>query len=448
MDKILLVEDSRVIAKMLSHRITKTLGYDVEVAGSMEAANQLLDNPDNRYFAALLDLQLPDAPKGEIVPVVKEKGIPIIIFTGQDNDAVRDRYIELGVVDYLLKKNLHEIDYLGRLLTRLRRNPKIGVLVVDDSRTARRIICNHLHILQFQVFECETAEAAEALLEQHKEIRLVIMDYVLPDENGGDLCARLRKTYARLDLVIIGISGHADGRNSARFLKSGANDFLQKPFTNEEFQCRVIQNIEMWETTQEIQENANRDYLTSLYNRRFFYRSVEKWYANCARRHFTLTLAMIDVDFFKKVNDRYGHEAGDQVLRGIADILGDFLRESDIISRFGGEEFCIACINLDPETAYTLFDKLRKKIQNTPLSSEKGHLHATVSIGICPYLGPDLAAMIQEADQQLYHAKHAGRNRVHMPRKNPFPPQLQAEAEGSAEEEKVPEVSNLPNGAS
>ncbi|CAM2009534.1 GGDEF domain-containing response regulator [Acanthopleuribacter pedis] len=433
MEKILLVEDSRVIARMLAHRIVKKLGYEVEIAPSMAEAAKLLESQEGQYFAALLDLQLPDAPNGEVVPMVKAKQIPVVIFTGQDNELVRDRYIEMGVVDYLLKKNLHEVDYLVRLLIRLKRNPAIGVLVIDDSAAARRIICDHLNILQFQVFECDNAGAATGILSKNRQIRLVIVDYILPDGNGGDLCAQLRKTYARQDLVIIGISGQSEGKNSARFLKSGANDFLQKPFTSEEFQCRLIQNIEMWETTQEIQENANRDYLTSLYNRRFFYRSVQKWYANCARRHFSLTLAMIDVDFFKKVNDRYGHEAGDQVLRGIAQILEAFFRESDIIARFGGEEFCIACVNLAPNQAFTLFDKLRKKVQDTPIPSEQGNLHVSVSIGVCTFLGPDLTSMIQEADQQLYQAKGNGRNRVCMAQNNPFPEHLQAAAEASDE---------------
>lgn len=422
MEKILLVEDSRVIAKMLAHRIAKKLGYHVAVARSMAEAKTLLAQPDTEYFAALLDLQLPDAPNGEIVALVKEENIPIVIFTGQDNDDLRDRYIQMGVVDYLLKKNLNEIDYLARLMIRLKRNPDIGVLVVDDSLAARKLIARHLKILRFQVFEAGDQQEAIQILAEHPQIRLLILDYVLSEGDGTELCAQLRKKFARQELVIIGISGQTGGKGSARFLKSGANDFLQKPFTSEEFQCRVIQNIEMWETAQEIQENANRDYLTSLYNRRFFYRSVEKWYANCRREHYTLTIAMVDIDFFKRINDRYGHEAGDQVLRGMAKILEDFFRESDIIARFGGEEFCVACVNLDPDEAQSLFDRMRQKVQNTTIPSEVGDLHITVSVGLCPWLGPDLAAMINEADQQLYQAKRGGRNRVAIGQTSPFPP--------------------------
>lgn len=423
MDKILLVEDSRVIAKMLAHRLVKKLGYQVAVAGSMADAKTLLAQPDTDYFAALLDLQLPDAPNGEIVAHVKEHNIPIVIFTGQDNDDLRDRYIQMGVVDYLLKKNLNEMDYLARLMIRLKRNPDIGVLVVDDSLAARKVICRHLDILRFQVFEASDPEQANQLLADHPQIRLVILDYVLRDGDGTELCAQLRKKFARQELIIIGVSGQSGGKGSARFLKSGANDFLQKPFTSEEFQCRVVQNIEMLETALEIQENANRDYLTSLYNRRFFYRSVEKWYANCRREHYTLTIAMVDIDFFKKINDRHGHEAGDQVLRGMAKILEDFFRESDIIARFGGEEFCVACVNLSPDEARSLFDRMRQKVENTPIPSEVGNLRITVSVGVCPWLGPDLSAMVNEADQQLYHAKHAGRNRVAISEATPFPPQ-------------------------
>ncbi len=421
LDKILLVEDSRVIAKMLAHRIVKKLGYQVAVAGSMAEAKTLLTQPDTEYFAALLDLQLPDAPNGEIVALVKEQGIPIVIFTGQDNDDLRDRYIQMGVVDYLLKKNLSEMDYLARLMIRLKRNPAIGVLVVDDSRAARKLICRHLDILRFQVFEASDPEEANLLLTKYPQIRLLILDYILREGNGTELCAQLRKNYARQELVIIGISGKSGGKGSAHFLKSGANDFLQKPFTSEEFQCRVIQNIEMWETAQEIQENANRDYLTSLYNRRFFYRSVEKWYANCRREHYTLTIAMIDIDFFKRINDRYGHEAGDQVLRGMAKILENFFRESDIIARFGGEEFCVACVNLNPVESQALFDRMRQTVQNTAIPSEVGDLHITISVGLCPWLGPDLAAMINEADQQLYQAKRGGRNRIAIGQTSPFP---------------------------
>ena len=269
MKKILLVEDSRTVARMLSHRIQKTLDFPILIAMSFTEAKILLEREHRNIFVGLLDFGLPDAPNGEIIDLVQSYDIPVISFTGADDRKTRNFLISKHVVDYIYKKNIHEIDYITRLINRIFRNPDIKVLLVDDSSSAREVIKRQLLSQRFQVIEADCGETALTLLDQEKGVRLAIVDYNMPGMDGGSFVSSVRKKYGRDRLAIIGISGIDSGQASARLLKSGANDFLTKPFTNEEFLCRVVQNVENMEQLDRIRDVAFRDYLTGLYNRRY-----------------------------------------------------------------------------------------------------------------------------------------------------------------------------------
>ncbi|MDX2367630.1 MAG: diguanylate cyclase [Colwellia sp.] len=136
--------------------------------------------------------------------------------------------------------------------------------------------------------------------------------------DGIALTNEIRKKYSRELLAVIGISGASDGLHSARFIKNGADDFLRKPFCPEEFYCRITQNIESLNNIAQIQHAANTDYLTELFNRRAFFSNAEQRIVEYTMRNIHYCLAVLDIDYFKKVNDNYGHNAGDQVLKVLA----------------------------------------------------------------------------------------------------------------------------------
>ncbi|MDJ0837514.1 MAG: SpoIIE family protein phosphatase [Acidobacteriota bacterium] len=262
MNKVLIVEDSKFVAKVVKRTVEKSLGLEVEVAGTLAEAQVLLARDADRFFIAVVDLNLPDARNGEAVEEVKRYGIAPIVFTGKLDGETRSAILERGVVDYVFKSNQNEMGYLIRLIDRIRRNQFIKILIVDDSLTARMVLKNLLEIHRFQVIEAGSPARALDCLREHPDIRLATLDYHMPGMNGAELVTEIRTFRGREELAIIGISSQGAGQLSALLLKAGANDFLSKPFVNEEFYCRVMQNLEVIERNLELAE-ANRK-ITSL----------------------------------------------------------------------------------------------------------------------------------------------------------------------------------------
>ena len=254
-------------------------------------------------------------------------------------------------------------------------------------------------------------EQALAVLENNQDIRLVITDYNMPKMDGFQLTTAIRKDHDWESIAIIGLSAQGSGSLSAKFIKNGANDFLSKPFSQEEFYCRVMQNIEALEHIEAIRDSAKRDYLTKLYNRRFFFSVAESLYADAQKAQTPLSVAMIDIDHFKLINDNYGHDIGDQVLLHMAELLNDNLG-SYLVARFGGEEFCVLLDSINQSEASQFLDKFRQKIEQSQVSFDDNNIKYTISIGISDDVNNDLDDLIQKADQALYRAKHGGRNQV------------------------------------
>lgn len=410
MEKVLIVEDNRVVSSMLKNRIESELRFAPVLARTFAEAKRILDEKDSAYFLCLADLHLPDAPGGEIVDYCIGKGLPTIVFTGEVSEAVREKVLSKKVIDYLLKEGRHNVDYIIKLMGRVYKNKRIKVLVVDDSRIFRARVADLLKVHLYTVYHADNGMEALEALHEHPDIRLVITDYNMPGMDGLRLVNEIRRNYSNEQLCIIGISG--DSLLSAKFMKHGANDFLSKDFFPEELYCRVNQNIELLERIAEIKEASNKDFLTGLYNRRYFYEVGGKLFENSKRKNLTVTAAMIDIDFFKRINDEYGHDAGDRVLKGIASVLQKRFRASDVVSRIGGEEFCVLAVNMDRESVEGVFNSLREKIEETGIPTGSGAIRITVSIGVCTEPMNDLEEMIKQADSMLYKAKESGRNRV------------------------------------
>ena len=270
----------------------------------------------------------------------------------------------------------------------------------------------YFFILYYNVIEAKNGKDALDQLEKNPDIKLIITDYQMPEMNGFELVSKVRKKYTMDHLAIIGISAHGSGLLSAKFLKKGANDFVTKPFVSEEFFCRINQNIEILEHIEAIQEASNTDYLTGLYNRRFLFDLGKTLYNNVKRKKFTVTIALLDIDFFKRINDTHGHETGDFVLQDISKTLSKNLRGADIICRFGGEEFCIVCTNMSREEASITFERIRNLIKQEKIHTKKAVISLTISIGVTTRIFNSLESAINRADELLYKAKQSGRDRV------------------------------------
>ncbi len=410
MNRILIVEDNKTLAKLLAKKIKTALDFEVDIAYQLSEAKLFLHK--YKYFVTLLDINLPDAPNGEVVDYVLSKGQPAIVLSGNIDKDFRKKMLQKNIIDYVNKGGVGDINYTLNIIRRLQKNKNHKVLVVDDSMVFRKQMDGLLKNLFYTVYTVAHGEEAIGMLETHPDISLMITDYNMPVMNGLELVNEVRKEHNKNELCIIALSSNEDEDINALFLKQGANDYINKPFSKEEFSCRVNNSIEALENIQIVTNHANRDFLTGLYNRRYFFDSMSE-YINDDGMNEQFAIAMIDIDNFKKINDTYGHDTGDNVIVHLANVLMSNTNYRDIVSRFGGEEFCVVLKNINRFSAVEIYDRLRREVESSVIYSDKKEpIEFTVSIGISLYLEEGLEETINQADMMLYKAKNAGKNQV------------------------------------
>lgn len=408
-EKLLVVEDSNSIAAVIK-KIGQTLGYQVTVAKSHADVERIL-HEDNNFFAATLDYNLPDAQQGEVINTVLSHDIPSVVITGKMDEETRAKILAKPVIDYIPKENSQAYMYLKRILYWQKANSGTGVLVVDDSRSARNYIVQLLKRRNFEVFVADTGPSAIETLKQQKSIKLVITDLEMPIMDGIELTNELRKQYNREQLAIIGISGAANPMLSARFIKNGADDFLRKPFCTEEFYCRMMQNIENLHNIEMIQKAANTDYLTELPNRRAFFSRAEKSLKEYLEAEHHFGLVMIDIDYFKRINDQYGHDAGDHILKYLALYMRKHL-PNGLLARLGGEEFAVLLQGDSQDSISQALEDFRQALATSVVVYAQQEITFTISMGVVFNSSLALAEQMNIADQGLYLSKENGRNQM------------------------------------
>ncbi|BAU56899.1 diguanylate cyclase [Halorhodospira halochloris] len=413
-DLVLVVEDSRSIAGLLAERIDDELHLGPLVAYDRAQAKRLLDEKAERMVAAVLDLNLPDAPDGEVVRDVVSRDIPVIVLTATLEDDLRDYLIRVGVADYVVKGAIDSLDTVIQGLARIRRNRGIGALVVDDSRSARLHL---VELLRRWGFGCEQAANGEQALERMRkpdsEIRLVICDQNMPGMDGITLIRNLRRQFPAHRLGIIGVSSYGSGLLSARLLKAGANDFITRPFLEEELSVRVNQNVDLLDLLRQAEDFARRDPLTGLGNRRYFAELAATLVETSERTKQPLAALVVDLDHFKQINDDFGHAAGDAALRSVAGMLGESVRRADLLARAGGEEFYILSLGLDLEGAKKFAERIRTSLEQLEVRYAGQRIAISASIGVASFSPPpSVEVLVEAADLAMYAAKKSGRNNV------------------------------------
>ena len=411
-NKILIVEDNKALAKLIAKKMEDKVEMEIDVAHTMAEAQVFLNNSKD-YFIALLDLNLPDAPNGEIVDYVISKGLPSIVLTGSIDDATRESFIHKDIVDYVYKGNMDDINYIFQIINRLSKNRQYKVMVVEDSAPFRNSLKKILTSLQFHVFTAAHGEEAMSYFADNPDIRLVVCDYRMPVKDGLEVLKEIRAAGDKNQIGVLMMTSPSENVNGAIFLKNGANDFIAKPFVKEELICRVNNLIEAMENINQIADFANKDFLTGVYNRRYFYDDMNEYIAYAEERAEPYAVAMLDIDHFKEINDACGHDSGDRVLKTLAKKLIDETKNGDLIARFGGEEFCIVLKNVSNEEAVKFFVNLRANIASCNVQLKKEQKNFTVSIGVA-FSRSDykLDELLELADEALYRAKENGRNRV------------------------------------
>jgi len=294
------------------------------------------------------------------------------------------------------------------------------VLVADDSAIYRKLVEHALSDEPYGVLIAKNGRQAVDLFAKYHP-QLVITDWEMPDITGIELCERIRRDFPTSYTYLIILTGMTDTDKVVSGLAAGADDYLTKPFQARELQARLGVGRRMVDLHRQIdaknrllEELALTDALTGLPNRR----AVEGWVTlqleGASRHGFPLWVAMADVDRFKNVNDTYGHDAGDIVLKKFAEILKINTRRSNMCARFGGEEFVLVLTQVEKKGVEIAMERIRKQLESVVFTFEGRSLSVTASFGVSRFRGtaPDFDLLKKRADLALYSAKSNGRNRV------------------------------------
>lgn len=302
----------------------------------------------------------------------------------------------------------------------------LTVAIVDDDSAIRRLVGLFIRRSGYEAFECSTGEEARQKLNS-AFWDLAILDRRLPDMDGVELCQQLKSNPELKNRYVIILTGEADQADKIEGLDLGADDYITKPFAHAELLARIRAGKRIVDLQKDLVESNRRlellsitDGLTKLFNHRYFQDELARHFDESQRYERPLSLAMMDIDFFKKINDTYGHAAGDDVLINVSAIFKDSIRGSDIAARYGGEEFAVMMPETDLEDAIAFAEKIRAKIESEPIMTKAGPIPATISIGVSSVPRSRIntpKALIDHADKALYRAKKAGRNQVQAERR-------------------------------
>jgi len=290
------------------------------------------------------------------------------------------------------------------------------ILVVDDERVNRKILCDLLE----SSYEVIVAKSGQQALERAGSgvgVDLILLDIVMPGMDGYDVVRRLKQSSATRNIPVIFITAMDSIADEERGLDLGAVDYITKPFHPEIVRARVENHLRFVRQRRLLETLAGRDGLTELPNRRRLDEALNQEWRRCSRSGAPLSLAMVDVDFFKQYNDLFGHARGDQVLQSVARALGEGLRRpADLVARFGGEEFVVLLPETKVKGAIVIANGIRTAVESLaiPHPESRASKYVTVSVGGATLAGVDLSPqdLLDAADAMLYRSKELGRNRV------------------------------------
>ena len=295
------------------------------------------------------------------------------------------------------------------------------VAIVDDDPAIRRLI--HLLLTRSGYDVLEAASAAEARALFHEQPwDLAILDRRLPDLDGIILCHELKSNPEFRPRYVIVLTGEDEEHEKILGLDLGADDYITKPFHQAELLARIRAGKRIVDLQKELVASNKRlellsitDGLTNLYNHRYFQEELAREFDASIRYQRPLSLAVIDIDFFKKINDQFGHASGDRVLKEVAEIFKRSVRSSDLVARYGGEEFAVMMPETLLDDGMQFAEKIRSLVESQPIATGTESIPVNVSIGVSALPHTKVVTpkdLIVAADKALYRAKRGGRNRV------------------------------------
>lgn len=419
--KVLVLENSRLYQKTL-RELLEEVDCEVDCVNSGKEGLQLIDNSD--YNLIIAGQNIFDDSSSAFIEYcrIHVNHCPILLLTSEPNEALLNNAHDAGIKDIFPKANISKLRESLHYYIKGKRSIVIEggrVIYIEDSPSVAHAISRDLEKMNLEVDHYRNAEDAyNAVLKN--EYDLMITDVMLKGAMSGLSLVRMiraLKTH-HAELPILAMTGHDDPRRRIELFHAGINDYVTKPPIEEEFAARINNLItnkrlhdKIREQKQSLLKLAMKDQLTNCHNRHSLVENAPKYINDSIRYEHPLSIMILDLDYFKTINDEHGHDAGDRVLADIGKLLMKSFRLGDFVSRIGGEEFLIILPHCFANDAVSKGNQIKSLIE----SSKPGGLKITTSIGIASLSeehGSDFDRLYKAADEAVYHSKKNGRNSV------------------------------------
>ncbi len=407
--KILLIDDNKMLGKLLAKKIQTTLNCEVDIVFSLAETKAL---PDDEYFLTFADLCLPDAPNGEVVDYVLTKNWPVIVLTASNDKATKDKFMDKDILDYIFKESDTCIDQIIDSIVKLERYAKTKVILALSKLPERNEIKKILTQRKFNVLVAAHGEEAMSYLNDNNDVKLIIADANMPVISGSELLSEVRTRFGDHDLGVI-ILGDKDDALESSLLINGANEYLIKPLNKESFNCRLDRCLNYMANMQFLSIYNNLDPISGVKNSNALLNCVEDYLNEISGKEEEFAFAFLDIDNLRNLNEEYGHEVGDKIVKICADEASNEVKGRDIVGRYSPEKICIVLKNVSQERAIKILSRIRVNIKKAGILVNLDEVFFTASIGVVfAKSGDQFETLINKASEALSQAKANGKDRV------------------------------------
>ncbi|EPU1613625.1 bile resistance response regulator CbrR [Campylobacter coli] len=407
--KILLIDDNKMLGKLLAKKIQTTLNCEVDIVFSLAETKAL---PDDEYFLTFADLCLPDAPNGEVVDYVLTKNWPVIVLTASNDKATKDKFMDKDILDYIFKESDTCIDQIIDSIVKLERYAKTKVILALSKLPERNEIKKILTQRKFNVLAAAHGEEAMSYLNDNNDVKLIIADANMPVISGSELLSEVRTRFGDHDLGVI-ILGDKDDALESSLLINGANEYLIKPLNKESFNCRLDRCLNYMANMQFLSIYNNLDSISGVKNSNALLNCVEDYLNEISGKEEEFAFAFLDIDNLRNLNEEYGYEVGDKIVKICADEASNEVKGRDIVGRYSPEKICIVLKNVSQERAIKILSRIRVNIKKAGILVNLDEVFFTASIGVVfAKSGDQFETLINKASEALSQAKANGKDRV------------------------------------
>ncbi|EAH9763266.1 PleD family two-component system response regulator [Campylobacter jejuni] len=407
--KILIIDDNKMLGKLLAKKIQMTLDYEVDIAFGFAEAKELMNND---YFLAFVDLCLPDAPNGEVVDYVIEKKIPAIVLTASGDKATKEKFMDKDILDYIFKESETCIDEIISSIVKLNQYAKTKVIVAMSKLPERNEIKKILTQRQFNVLAAAHGEEAMSYLNDNNDVKLIIADVNMPVISGFELLTQVRERFSDDELGVILLGDHNDSFEANSF-KNGVNEYLFKPLSKESFNCRLDRCLSYMDDKKFLSTYNVLDLVSGVKNYNALIDGIDDYFNEIATKDEEFAFAFLDIDNLQMINDEYGREVGDEVIKICANEIVNETKGRDLVGRYSAEKICILLKNISQERAIKIFSRIRVNIKKAGVLVNLDEVFFTASIGVVfGKSGDKIDSLVDKASKILSQAKDNGKDRV------------------------------------